>query len=196
MNEVPVVSNFKPRIGVLKKDLRHRFVNHDQIVEHLKTRFPDYEVIGFHPPSLPDVEEVNIVSGLDLLITPSGGTSFTLQYLPDCASVIIGDVCWPSTKIASFPSNGNEFLSYTGSLVKCMHVESHIWERMTHLRRFYYVHPNITTVINDTPTNPHPSRPAFDYSYSALFEVLDPLVDKALSSINAEIFDTETSPSW
>ena len=83
--------NFSPRIGVYFKKSRHRLLNFNELVEHLKLKYTTSEVLALNPGEYKSPRhEVEMMASLDILITPGGGISFHLVFLRDASSALIG----------------------------------------------------------------------------------------------------------
>jgi hypothetical protein len=182
---VPTPVYTKPRIGVRYKKSRHRFINHDQLVQHLQDKYADCDIISFSELTFADnfLEEVIFANSLDVYISPSSGGGFSALFAHDGAAVIFGNVCWPGTFAHSKYSNGVSELSRTGTTVYCARQDHWLWGSLPYIHPLYYSPINQTVseagLVLDTSQVTKKAE-WLDYSYNVDFNSMDHLVDTAL----------------
>jgi hypothetical protein len=165
--------NDNPIIGVRKKTSRHRILNHDALLVHLRQRFPNYTVIEFEPEKLSFKDEITLVHSMDVYITPIGGGSFSQMFMKDGSTAIHPEICYPKT--FNQPLEGNT--------LECAKLEYYIWGRFPwYFKRYFRATELNQLVYEGSVPSPYRREPPswMDYSYNADFTVIDHLVQSAL----------------
>ena len=164
-------------ILVVRKDGRRRILNHDELVEGLRsdlsfnaTRQPfsgSVDVLSVDPASLSLAEQIALCERADLVITPCGGISFFASFLPrGKAAIFIG--YWDTA------SNRSE------------NMEGFLWRYVTRQHAFFYdvKKEEITILPPGDPTRAE----WFDYrDYGAVTVDVDRMVALATQALRVAI---------
>lgn len=107
-----------PRIAVFEKKGRRRTLNVPEIAKGIKDRFGiEADVLDIANYSFPD--QVKMMQHYSHVVTPSGGVSFTAQFLPPGGGVIYTQA-WDLSKNRPIP------------------MDVHLWSTRLRVRDFYY----------------------------------------------------------
>jgi len=110
----------KPRITVSIKKGKRALANNDELVDHLRKTFPNYEIDALELRSLGGWKaELEYLLDTSILITPCGGVSMSAMFLPHNAALIIVDY-YNLRKQVSFG------------------MEERLWANLGYVRPFHY----------------------------------------------------------
>ena len=170
-------SSGPPVIIVRRKDHRHGFTNHDALITFLRARYPKHVVWELNPPTTSFKEEMdNVLFRAVVYITPCGGGSFTLPYLQDGATAIVGSYCWRFN-----PGQNENKGNPEGTAVQCRQLERHMWALLPNIHMRYYSFKGSASRLRHTQDAPEPNyMPELDYSYPVDLQVMGRMVDEAL----------------
>jgi hypothetical protein len=167
-----------PLILVRIKQHRHRMLNELQVVRFLRQRYTAAQVYSYSAAELVGDEEVRLMSQTTVLITPAGGGSFGVSYLPEFAAGIFLDVCWPCRERANSSELGiPQYDPLNGKEICCAKLESYLWTDQPFVD-MYYTHRDPSSLYFDA--NKPYWYPYLDYSYVVDTNQLGQLVDEAL----------------
>jgi len=104
-------SNAMVRIVVIEKVGRRCFINHLEVVEHLRRTFGNKAIIESHNlATLSSYQQIQMFSRTHILISPFGSASYSSIFLPDFATLIVAPLC----ELARY---GMQCLSYETSVL-------------------------------------------------------------------------------
>ena len=159
-------------ILVRKKKERHGFSNHEELVDYLVKKCPEYVIKELDPPKTPFREEIDLIMQAALYITPGGGGAYSLVFLPHGSSAIVGAFCWPHLPGQNLKSNPK------GSAIACRQTDRHLWAKLVHVHQLYY---SFTGSAQDFVIGPRTAFvPELDFSYPVDLEKMGALVEQAL----------------
>jgi hypothetical protein len=147
ITERPLTRRHRYRIRVVEKTrsflgpARRRIVNVPEVVQALQTHFVLADVAAIQWDPLSFVEQLHILGGIDLLITPCGGISMILPFLPVGAHAIIMD----------FFAEKDELLFEAGTSAS---MEAAFWNAWPHVHKLYYQVFSRAEVRFDPPWQP------------------------------------------
>ena len=163
----------KKLIVVRKKKERHGFSNHEALLDFLFKKYPRYEVKELDPPQTPFREEIDLIMQAALYITPGGGGAYSLVFLPQGSSAIVGAFCWPHLPGENLKSNPK------GSAIACRQTDRHLWAKLIHVHQFYY---SFKGPVQDFVIGPRTAFvPELDFSYPVDLDEMGALIQKALA---------------
>jgi hypothetical protein len=174
------------KIVVVKKSPRHRFLNHEEIIQYLNQHYNnECDILSISPELMTAREEILVMSNTDIFLTPGGGASFGSVFLRDGAVAIYGNVCWPGTAPSRERTNGQDEFSKDGSYLYCIRSDNHLWNMFPHFHKRYIGPATMkpSEVVYDDVNAVHHNNPFFDFSYKLNMANLKNAMDEALAVV-------------
>eukprot|EP01116_Phalansterium_solitarium_P015951 TRINITY_DN3598_c0_g1_i1.p1 TRINITY_DN3598_c0_g1~~TRINITY_DN3598_c0_g1_i1.p1 ORF type:complete len:496 (+),score=155.28 TRINITY_DN3598_c0_g1_i1:1271-2758(+) len=145
----------RPVITVIRKNGRHRFINHDDFVAHLRKTYTRFDVNELDGALLTMDQEIAMMQNTTLLIAPPGGSGFSCMFLPDNAVGIFGGYCQPNHE-------------RTG--VNCNKMDGYFWASLPYFKHLHYYQRD-------------PAAHGDENSYNITFSTFDLVMDQAMEVI-------------
>ena len=101
--------------------------NYDQVVEHIRKTYSNVKFVVSDPSELSIAEQLRLTSDSTILITPPGGISMLIPFLPIDSTAIIMDYY--------IPKEDDLIQSHQGESVS---MEVSFWNVFPHVKKLYY----------------------------------------------------------